>query len=266
MPDFYSQHGEDFLLNEFFRGKAQGFFVEVGCIDGRRFSNSLAFEEMGWKGICVEAHAGYIELLKRNRPNSIICHCAVGEKDEEDVVFYANARGSLSTLDKSLEDRWKRDFSRYFSGFEEQRVNKMRLDSIFSRHGVKEIDFLSIDIEGYEVQALKGMEFRDFRPRVIIVESDGPAHREAIDDILLPNGYHEACPLSGNLFYSLDPDFNSRLMDKVFKGIRLIHTMHPLDSDGDKVVTVDIDTRGDRKPQGSSLRSLLTKRISRPKG
>ncbi len=64
--------------------------------------------------MCVEAHAGYIELLKKNRPNSIICHCAAGEKDEANATFYANARGSLSTLDRSREERWKKDFSGYF--------------------------------------------------------------------------------------------------------------------------------------------------------
>jgi hypothetical protein len=101
---FYSQNGEDFILNELLGNKKSGFFVEVGCIDGRRFSNTLLFEQMGWQGLCVEAHADYIEILERNRPNSIIYHGAVGEKDEPNVIFYANSRGSLSTLDRSKEN------------------------------------------------------------------------------------------------------------------------------------------------------------------
>jgi len=54
--EYYSQHGEDFILDLIFDHKKSGFFVEVGCIDGLRFSNTLFFEKLGWKGICIEAH------------------------------------------------------------------------------------------------------------------------------------------------------------------------------------------------------------------
>jgi hypothetical protein len=106
---FYGQHGEDFLLDRIFESKADGFFVEVGCIDGRRFSNTLIFEERGWRGLCIEAHEQYVDLIRKNRPHSIVCHCAAGEADDDYATFYPNARASLSTLgdafyvlDKSL--------------------------------------------------------------------------------------------------------------------------------------------------------------------
>jgi len=105
---YYSQHGEDFILNKIFPNP-NGFFVEVGCIDGLRFSNTLFFEKKGWKGICIEAHTSYIDLIKSNRLNSRVVHCAIGEKDEGIVTFYANARGSLSSLDKTEEERFKKD-------------------------------------------------------------------------------------------------------------------------------------------------------------
>ena len=100
---YYSQHGEDFLLSRYFTGH-EGFFVEIGCIDGKRFSNTYHFELKGWKGICVEAHQDYIALLRTNRPKSAIIHCAVGEADEDQAVFFANARGSLSSLDPTKEE------------------------------------------------------------------------------------------------------------------------------------------------------------------
>jgi hypothetical protein len=37
---YYSQHGEDYLINQIFGKRTEGFYVEVGCIDGKRFSNS----------------------------------------------------------------------------------------------------------------------------------------------------------------------------------------------------------------------------------
>ena len=207
---YYSQHGEDALLDLIFGGQKNGFFVEVGCIDGRRFSNTLTFEERGWHGLCVEAHAGYIEMLEKNRPNSIVCHCAAGETDG-DAIFYANARGSLSSLDKTTEERWKRDYSEYFSGFEEQSVKKVRLSTLLDENHIEEIDILSLDIEGYEVEAMKGMDLNRHRPRVMVIESDSDEQERLLDQTILPHGYAKSIRFHGNLFYVRDKELDNKL-------------------------------------------------------
>ncbi len=235
MANYYSQHGEDYLLDLMYKDLKNGFFVEVGCIDGRLFSNTLYFEEKGWTGMCVEAHPDYVELIKRNRPKSIVCHCAVGEKDEDDVIFYANRRGSLSTLDPTQEERWRRDFAPYFHGFEEKKVSKRTLTSLFREHGIKNIDILSVDIEGYEVQALRGLDFAQYRPAVIVVETDGASQEKDQDEILLPHGYIKAGRLAGNIFYTLEHSFVERISN-VNTTINVIQSRHPLDPGRDTVV------------------------------
>lgn len=240
MSNYYSQHGEDALLDLIFKDQKEGFFLEVGCIDGRRFSNTLAFEERGWKGMCVEAHSGYIELLKKNRPNSIVCHCAAGETDGN-ATFYANARGSLSTLDKTKESHFQINYAPYFSGFEEQHVKKARLSTLLDANQITEIDILSLDIEGYEVEALKGLDLSRHRPQVMVIESDDKQHEQQLDGLILPYGYTKSIRLFANLFYVRDKE-----MDRLLKGkkqaVRLTHTQHPLDSGGDQTQTVTIDT------------------------
>jgi FkbM family methyltransferase len=240
LKKYYSQHGEDALLDLIFGDQKEGFFVEVGCIDGRRFSNTLTFEERGWKGICVEAHSGYIEALKKNRPNAIVCHCAAGEADE-DAIFYANARGSLSTLDKSSEARWQKDYAPYFSGFEEQQVKKVRLSTLLDAYRVSEIDVLSLDIEGYEVEAIKGLDLSRHKPKVMVIESDSLQQEAQLDELILPSGYTKALRLFGNLFYVSDKELGKLLAGKKHV-IQLIHTQHPLDDGGDQLNTVTIDT------------------------
>jgi FkbM family methyltransferase len=240
--EYYSQNGEDFLLSQFFKD-ASGFFVEIGCIDGRRFSNTYFFELRGWKGICVEAHRDYIQLLKANRPNSKVIHCAVGEADEPQAVFYANARGSLSSLDPTTEERWRRDYAQYFSGFQQQIVSKRTLTTIFTEAGVSGIDILSLDIEGYEVQALSGLDFKKFSPSVLVVESDSDEHREKIAAMVTPHGYRLALDLGGNLFYSRLPDFEKTVSGKYFSQVPLTYTQHPLDKNGDVRKMISIDTR-----------------------
>ncbi len=238
---YYSQNGEDYLLKKVFKKKT-GIFVEVGCIDGRVFSNTLHFEEEGWKGICVEAHQGYIELLKQNRPGSIVVNAAAGEKDEDSVTFYSNARGSLSSLDKTTEERWKKDFKQYFHGFVEQKVAKRTLSNIFDECNVTQIDFLSLDIEGYEVPALQGLDLTRHKPHMMVIETDSPAHTEQINAILKPNGYHLVLQKETNLFYSVKAS-DRHLLINHFETIDLTRAGHPLDGTSDSIIRFVIDTR-----------------------
>ncbi len=258
MNKYYSQHGEDALLDTVFENQKEGFFVEVGCIDGRRFSNTLTFEERGWKGMCVEAHAGYIGLLEKNRPNSIVCHCAAGEACE-DAVFYANARGSLSTLDKTSETRWRRDYAPYFSGFEEQQVKKVRLSTLLDTYHISEIDILSLDVEGYEVEAIKGLDLSRHRPKVMIIESDSPQQEEQLDGLILPHRYLKALKYSGNIFYVRDKGLKKLLVGKR-QVVQLTHTQHPLDSGGDSLETVTVDTTSTKSQSSafSKLKAMIT--------
>jgi FkbM family methyltransferase len=258
MPKYYSQHGEDALLDQIFGNQEQGIFIEVGCIDGRRFSNTLTFEERGWKGICVEAHSGYIDMLKKNRPNSIVCHCAAGESDE-DTVFYANARGSLSTLDKTRESLWQRDYAPYFAGFEEQQVKKVRLSTLLDAHQIEEIDILSLDIEGYEVEAIKGLDLSRHRPKVIVIESDSPEHEARLDEQILPGGYIKATRLGGNIYYVSAPSFAEKLKNAAFTAY-ITHTRHPMDGAGEcvKMATITTEKKSIR-PKTTKILNLLDK-------
>jgi len=204
MDTFYSQHGEDFLINKIFADRTNGYYVEIGCLDGIEYSNTYYFEKKGWRGACIEAHNDFIPALKKNRPNASIVHCAVGEDNKESVTFYANKVGSLSTLDKSEEERWQKAYKDHFFGFEEQKVAMRTLTSIFDQLNIENIDFISLDIEGYEVQALKGLDLQKYRPRIFIIEYKDDVHKQELENILLKNEYHFLGHIGCNLFYGTD--------------------------------------------------------------
>jgi len=238
---YVSLYGEDFLLEKLFPSKKDGFFVEVGCIDGLRFSNTSYFESIGWKGLCIEAHYDYIDMIKRNRPESIVEHAAVGNKDKEEIDFFANSRGTFSSVDESKGKGW--EGNKYFHGFETQKVPMLTINTIFNKHNVKYIDFISIDIEGHEVEALQGTDMNIYKPTVILVESDSKEHRAKIDNILLKNGYYFIASLRHNLFYSRVKEHRNLIGNKTFKGVNIIHTQHPLDDNGDIHKVINITTR-----------------------
>ncbi|MCG8573154.1 MAG: FkbM family methyltransferase [Spirochaetes bacterium] len=242
MTQYYSQHGEDFILDVLFDKKEKGFFMEIGCIEGIRFSNTYHFEQKGWTGICIEAHNDYIDMLKRNRPGSKVIHCAIGNKNEENVTFYANSRGSLSTLDKNKEKTWKTHYTKYFTGFEEQKITEKTIDSIIKSENVKSIDFISLDIEGYEVEALEGMKF-EIKPEVFVIESDSKQHRQKIEKILFKHGYYFLYKMNVNLFYALNTQLKNKILNKKFTNIILYHEKHPLDNRNSKIVKTDVNTK-----------------------
>jgi len=211
-PVFHSQHGEDILLYHALAGsKGPDFYVEVGMIDGLRFSNSLAFEKIGWKGICVEAHPGYIDLVRANRPNSTVIHAAVGASPEESATFYAEPMGAISGL-APRDEQALRDKFDHFDSFSKVSVQVVPLSEVLEQQQApREFDFLSVDVEGTELDVLRGTHLDQWRPRVILVEAHSQETAAELDQYLAQYGYGVARTLSVNRFYASDPIIRKRL-------------------------------------------------------
>jgi FkbM family methyltransferase len=239
---YYSQHGEDYILSKVFK-ENEGFFVEVGCVDGLRFSNTLFFEEKGWTGLNIEAHNDYIEKLTKNRPNSRVVHAAVSDVDGGQVSFYANSRGSLSTLFKRRESFLERDYGDFFDGFTEQNVPRRTLNSILEENNVHNIDFISIDIEGGEKKALKGMDLNVYRPKVFVIESGTIWDLIYLRSFFKKYHYSMSLLISNNVFFTADPKLFKDVEGKIYKDIEIIHKGNSLLDEEDTVVRVDIDLR-----------------------
>lgn len=235
----YSQNGEDLVIDAIFAGQRRGVFVEVGCIDGRRFSNTLALEERGWTGLCVEAHPDYIAMLTRNRPGSLVAHCAVGDRDAGAVAFHCNGRASLSTLDPAMRAEYEQRFAEWCTGYEVRRVPMRALSSLFDEHGLDRVDFISIDVEGTEPSALAGIDLARHRPRVIMIESDNDEATRLMDGRLLPAGYLRGVAVSNNQCYFLDRADFDRIAGRTIAGV-VTHTAHPLDAPTDATASVTI--------------------------
>ena len=157
--NFASQSGQDKIIkNSFFRSKKNGYFVEIGAFDGVLGSNCIHFEKsMNWEGIAIEPSKPQFEKLSKNR-NCKVLNAAISST-EKDVEFIEVIEGltQMSGIDDDnysakliIENNKKNKFNK----------NKMKTSTFEKSILTKEIDYLSIDIEGAELDVLKSINFQ----------------------------------------------------------------------------------------------------------
>ena len=208
---YFSQNGEDYLLWNLSEYKETGFYVDVGAFDGVHLSNSFSFEQQGWSGICIEPHPTYFQLCKQSRPGALCLNVAcVGSDDVDRTEFYVEKLGLLSGIQGDREDDIRARYKKRglkFKGFKRITVPAATLGAILTKHvpPETEIDFISIDVEGTELEVLQGINLSQFRPRVIVIEANSEQARNSINEHMVQlNGYVEARRLPVNILYTRD--------------------------------------------------------------
>lgn len=159
--EYFAQFGEDKLLWPFFEKKADGFFVGVGANHPTWCSQSCFFEKKGWTGILVEPLPENCALLREQRPGSRVYQNACGSPEQtgEATFFVSKEMNSLSGLEKDEEKEYT-----------ETKVSIRTLDSILKENDPPHIDFISIDVEGTEIDVLKGFALEEYRPSILMLE------------------------------------------------------------------------------------------------
>jgi FkbM family methyltransferase len=152
------------LVWEFFGRKGDGFFVEVGANDPHSGSQTWLLEQNGWHGVLVEPQAALCEKLRRERKNSKVFQVACSGPDKEgEALLHIGAHDGVSTLEKQIDSHGAQ-----FVGTE--RVKITTLDKVLREAGANTIDFLSLDVEGHEIEVMRGFDFGKYRPALILVE------------------------------------------------------------------------------------------------
>lgn len=154
---------ENELKSEFFEGQTSGFFIEVGAADPYSESQSLQFEEVGWKGVLIEPLPEFAIELRRERTAQVF-NVACSSPSNAGKKMQLHAAGMLSSLDRSL----------MAPGAAVERIVDVpvkTLDQILIEANARApIDFMSVDVEGHEIEVLRGMDFARWQPRLVLVE------------------------------------------------------------------------------------------------
>jgi FkbM family methyltransferase len=162
---------EKALVRAFFGNVRGGFFVEVGANEPASiYSQTRHLEELGWTGILIEPNRALSEDLEKQRPRSKVCNVACsapGKTGTAELKVPILADGRVDTGKAALEVEIDHAG---FPAYRTERVKVVTLDSILEEHRVERIDLLSIDVEGTELDVLRGFDLERYRPRLILIE------------------------------------------------------------------------------------------------
>ena len=159
---FYSNWGLDMLADDFFKKKKYGVYIDIGCHQPFLNNNTYRLYKRGWTGINIDLDFNSIDLFNFFRKKDFNINAAVSSKNEEKDLYFFHNRSAINTLSKE-------------SGFKAKEIRKIStrtLNDIIenSPYKNKQINYLSIDVEGHELNVLKGFDLKKYKPELIIIE------------------------------------------------------------------------------------------------
>tara|TARA_Y100001935_G_scaffold130764_1_gene108323 strand:+ start:451 stop:1134 length:684 start_codon:yes stop_codon:yes gene_type:complete len=164
----YGATGEDVLINKIFKNKIDGYFVDVGALHPINGSLTYNLSKKGWKGLNIDLLRENLILFNFFRKKDKNINLAIS-KNKGVINAYIFERGSgVNTTNKKWADKWKKKFGKNYSIL---KIKKNSLNNVFSSYKVnKKFELLNIDVEGHEIDVLKGINFKNIRPKIITIE------------------------------------------------------------------------------------------------
>ena len=167
----YSNWGIDLLIKDILKNqKEKGIYIDVGSHHPLINNNTFILYKRGWRGINVDLDFNSIDMFNYFRPKDHNIQIALSNKIGFTDLYFFHNRSAKNTITKSRGKGAKSI----------KRVKTDTLNNIIknSKINIKKIDFLSIDVEGNELNVLKGLNFKKYRPKIISIEFIKPNVKE----------------------------------------------------------------------------------------
>ena len=200
----YSQNHEDVLLWRALRDVPAGFYIDVGANDPELHSVTKAFYDQGWSGINVEPMPSYGPAFHAQRPRDINLNVAAGAASGSITLFDIPAVNGWASTDSAVAAAHRAHGHQVV----EHTVPLLTLAEICREHARGAVHFLKIDVEGFEGDVLRGMDFTLCRPWIVVVEAIMPNSRDSNhqswEALVTGHGYQYAWFDGLNRYYVAD--------------------------------------------------------------
>lgn len=185
----------DRVIEEYFPSKTSGVAVEVGAAQGIAASNTLHFEQLGWKCLCIEPNPHLFSSLIVAR--KYILNYAIGDVNADNIDFHVCRGDETAVSALYLDEKLLKDNN--VSGFYTIKVKVRTLDFCIEQF-YHNIDFISIDTEGTELDVLKGFSVEKYKPKLFVIENN--YNKPEIENYLKIFGYKKDKRYIINDFYT----------------------------------------------------------------
>ena len=165
----YSQWGEDQFINQFFKDKIDGIYLDIGCFHPVMYSNTCLLHKKGWRGINIDINPTSIDLFNILRPKDTNLCTTINEIKKTFEIYYDDPFSPVNTLDKqfyeNLENKNNKNTKKLFveSKSMQEILNISKID--------KSIDFINLDVEGMDYKILKNINLNQLKPKLVSIET-----------------------------------------------------------------------------------------------
>ncbi len=167
----YSQNGEDLIVDFIFKQlKIESpSYIDIGAFHPTDISNTYLFYQRGCSGMCVEPYSVFYNKIKNKRRRDICLNIGIGVSNESNKDFYIMSSKSLNTFSKNEAERC--------TSYGNQKIEKVdkvplaNINDLINDHFNECPNFISLDVEGLELEILKTFDFIKYRPEVFCIET-----------------------------------------------------------------------------------------------
>lgn len=191
----YSQCGEDIISEGIFAalGIKRPTYIDIGAYNPVYLSNTYLFYQKGSKGVCIEPNNILCRNIQRKRPKDICINMGIGLSAATEATFYIMNEATLSTFSKEEAER----MCSYGNLSIEKAITipLITLDEVIEKYLKSCPNFISLDVEGLDLEILKSFDFTRYRPEIFCVETitytEDKSEKKIVPTIefMLSNGY-----------------------------------------------------------------------------
>jgi FkbM family methyltransferase len=160
----YSLTSIDLIVDYIFK-KENGIYIDVGCNHPVYNNNTYLLNKKGWQGINIDIDEKSIELFNLFRKRDVNLNLAVSSKQTELEYINFHEKSPINMIRTAQNQN-------LYSSEKVKKIKSDTLDSIIenSPYKDKKIDFISIDVEGHELEVIKGLNIKKYKPSIIVIE------------------------------------------------------------------------------------------------